>query len=277
MTLDNWDDLKFVLAMSRHGTMSAAARYLDTNVATVSRRIERLSGDLDTPLFEKRGQTFVATPAAKRLAEMAEGFDQTLRWEVGRLQAGSDAGSIHLNVAAPPAVHQAYTLPRMHELSETMPQVNMTLTEKVFAQGLGDADIQVRIGRPEGGRLKARKFRNYALRVYHGADHKLDGQWIGMSLRYPDHDILRQIYTDAAETPRYRVEEMTLVHHMVTTTGLPGALPDFMVRPEDNLVVADLPDNELPSELWITYHETRQSDETLRAVVDWLCRVAATG
>jgi hypothetical protein len=32
MALDSWDDLKFVLAMTRHGTMSAAARYLDTNV-----------------------------------------------------------------------------------------------------------------------------------------------------------------------------------------------------------------------------------------------------
>ena len=39
MSLKNWDDLKFCLALDRYGTMTAAADHLDTNTATVSRRI----------------------------------------------------------------------------------------------------------------------------------------------------------------------------------------------------------------------------------------------
>ncbi|UWQ16592.1 LysR family transcriptional regulator [Jannaschia sp. M317] len=272
MNLDNWDDLKFVLAMQRHGTMSAAARFLDTNVATVSRRIERISQELDLPLFEKRGQGFVPTDAAKRLAEVAEGIDHELRGLLGNLQSNDVTGNIPIEIAAPPAVHSHYMFPRMMELSEVLPNILLTLTDKVFAQGLGEADIQIRIGRPEGGRLKARKFRDYALRVYHGAGHVLDGNWVGLSHRYPDADLLRDIYPDALPKPRYRVEEMPLVHQLVRQTGLPGVLPDFMVKDGDGLVLADLPENCVDGELWITYHETRHSDANLRAVVDWLCK-----
>ncbi len=272
MNLDNWDDLRFVLAMKRHGTMSAAARYLDTNVATVSRRIERLSQDLSLPLFEKRGQTFVATNAAESLSKIAEELDQRLRGEVSNLHATRGSMKTAIEIAAPPAVHQHYVLPRTAELTDYLPHVLLTLTDKAFAQGLGNADIQVRVGRPEGGRLKARKFRDYSLRVYHGRDHKLCGEWVGQSQRYPDADMLRDVYTEAAPQPRYRVEEMPTVRDLVRSTGLPGLLPDFMVADDDpDLVLADLPNNDLPGELWITYHETRHSDSTLRAVVDWFC------
>ena len=270
--MENWDDLKFVLAMMRHGTMSAAARYLDTNVATVSRRLERIAQTLDTTLFEKRGQIFVATPAAERLGRLAEDVDQRLRGVLAELRAGDGASPVPLEVAAPPAVHSRFLMPNLRALSEALPQVLLTLTDKVFAQGLGEADIQIRIGRPEGGRLKARKFRDYALRVYHRADRPIDGEWVGLSQRYPDADHLRKIHPGADPRPRYRVEEMPQVYEIVRETGLPGLLPDFMVAEGDGLRLADLPENEVRGELWIAYHETRHGDAMLRAVVDWLCQ-----
>jgi DNA-binding transcriptional LysR family regulator len=271
MRLENWDDLKFVLAMTRHGTMSAAARHLDTNVATVSRRLERMSQELDLPLFEKRGQSFVATETALRLAEVAEGIDQRLRSEIGLIRETDLRQHVGLEIAAPPAVHLHYLVPRMMELHNTFPQVQMTLTDKVVTQGLGEADIQIRIGRPEGGRLRARKFRDYTMRVYHKLDATLDGDWIGLSNRYPEADLLREVYPDAKPFPRYRVEELPLVHQLARMTGLPGMLPDFMVGPDDGLVPAQLEDNDRPGELWIAYHETRHNDVTLRAVIDWIC------
>ncbi|MEM7490614.1 MAG: LysR family transcriptional regulator [Pseudomonadota bacterium] len=274
MPVENWDDLKFVLAMKRHGTMSAAARFLDTNVATVSRRIERLSSDLNLPLFEKRGQSFVPTAAADRLAVVAEELDQRLRSEVSNIHSIDAARRVPIEIAAPPAVHQRYVLPRTGELNDYLPQVLLTLTDKVYAQGLGEADIQVRIGRPEGGRLKARKFRDYSLKVYHGRMAELSGDWIGLSHRYPDADLLRDVYTSAHSLPRYRVEEMPMALEMVKMTGLPALLPDFMVGPDDDLMEADLPGNDIPGELWITYHETRHADTTLRAVVDWFCGIS---
>ena len=271
--MENWDDLRFVLAMIRHGTMSAAARRLDTNVATVSRRLERVSQTLDTPLYEKRGQGFVATAAAERLGRIAEDLDQRLRGTVASLGDGEGDGQpVPIELAAPPAVHAAFLLPHLDALSRELPHVRLTLSDKVFAQGLGEADVQVRIGRPDGGRLKARKFLDFELAVYHRAGRALDGRWVGLSQRYPDANHLRRIYADAAPDPLYRVEEMPMVYEIVRRTGLPGLLPEFMVRDGDGLARAELPDNALPGELWIAYHETRHGDGVLRAVIEWLCR-----
>ena len=270
--MENWDDLKFVLAMMRHRTMSAAARYLQTNVATVSRRLDRIALALETPLFEKRGHVYAPTVAAERLGALAEEIDHRLRGTLASLHADDGETLVALELAAPPAVHAHFLLPNLRALSRDLPQVLLTLTDRVFAQGLGEADLQVRIGRPDGGRLRARKFRDYRLFVYHGREHVLDGQWIGMSQLYPDADAMRRVYPNAAPRPRYRVGEMPMVHQAIRMTGLPGLLPDFMVSEDDGIVKADLPHYALSGELWLTYHETRHGDSTLRSVVDWLCR-----
>jgi DNA-binding transcriptional LysR family regulator len=273
--MDNWDDLRFVLAMSRHGTMSAAARHLSTNVATVSRRLDRLSQDLGLPLFEKRGQGWVGTPTARRLADLAESVDQELR---GRslAQAASGGGApCPIEIAAPPAVHAALLVPRVGALLARFPQLRPSFADKMLSQGLGEADIQIRVDRPEGGRLKARRLMSYVSHVHHGADHRLDGRWIGLGPRYAEADKLPLLYPGADPLPMVRVGSMGALAGLAAETGLPAYLPDFLARRHPGLRVADLPDNARARELWIAYHETRHGDETLRAVVDWIVAAAA--
>ena len=49
--MKNWDDLRYLIAVHKTGSMSAAARLLDTNPATVSRRLARLGETLGCDLF----------------------------------------------------------------------------------------------------------------------------------------------------------------------------------------------------------------------------------
>ena len=49
--MQNWVNLKFCLALERYQTMTAAARALGTNTATVSRRIDRLTEEASEPRF----------------------------------------------------------------------------------------------------------------------------------------------------------------------------------------------------------------------------------
>ena len=271
MQIDNWDDLRFVLAMARRGTMSAAARDLSTNVATVSRRLDRLTRELRVPLFEKRGTGYVATRAADSLARLAEGLEQALRAGIADIRAEQGSMEVALEISAPPGVHRRFLLPRTDELAARLPHLTLTLRDKARSMGLGGADIEIRAGRPEGGRLKARKFRDYAMRVFHRADRPLDDAWIGLAHCLSDAIPLHLLHPDAARLPRYRVDSLPLALEMAQKTGCAVLLPDFMVEPAHGLVAADLPENAVPGELWIAYHETRHGDPTLRAVVDWYC------
>jgi DNA-binding transcriptional LysR family regulator len=273
--MDNWDDLRFVLAMSRHGTMSAAARRLSTNVATVSRRLDRLSQDLGLPLFEKRGQHWVATPAADRLTEIAATIDQELRSSALAQATEAEGMPVSLEIAAPPAVNAALLLPRVDEMVARFPHIRPSLANKVLSQGIGDADIQIRVGRPEGGRLRARRLLSYVSRVYHGRVHLLDGRWLGLTRRYAEADQLPAIYPDADPIPTVSVEEMSVLAALAAQTGLPAYIPDFLAAQHEALQAADLPDNARDRELWIAYHETRHGDEALRSVIDWIVEIAA--
>jgi DNA-binding transcriptional LysR family regulator len=49
----DWDDLRFFLAVARSGRLTAAARRLSADHATVSRRIASLEQALKAKLFER--------------------------------------------------------------------------------------------------------------------------------------------------------------------------------------------------------------------------------
>lgn len=90
--MENWNDLRICLALHRFGTMSAAASYLGANVATVSRRIHKLSEQMDQPLFTKKGVIWTATPFAMHFISWAEQTEWRLADLVGK--ENSDVTSV---------------------------------------------------------------------------------------------------------------------------------------------------------------------------------------
>src|SRR3546814_20404684 len=61
----DWNDLRYVLALARHGSLSAAARSLKVNHATVARRVAALEAVLGPPLFDPHARGYRATPEAQ--------------------------------------------------------------------------------------------------------------------------------------------------------------------------------------------------------------------
>jgi len=62
MHRDNWDDLRFVLAVAETGSVSAAARRLGVNHATVLRRVAGFEDRLNTALFERKTNGYSVPP-----------------------------------------------------------------------------------------------------------------------------------------------------------------------------------------------------------------------
>src|SRR3954447_23834988 len=59
----DWDDLRFVLAVARGGTLSAAARALATTQPTVGRRISAFEDAVGARLFHRQPTGYVPTAA----------------------------------------------------------------------------------------------------------------------------------------------------------------------------------------------------------------------
>jgi Bacterial regulatory helix-turn-helix protein, lysR family len=71
----NWDDLRYFLAVARTGTLSAAAKQLGTEHTTVARHIQALEDELNCRLFHKSHSGYGLTDAGERLLSDAEAIE----------------------------------------------------------------------------------------------------------------------------------------------------------------------------------------------------------
>ena len=72
----DWNDLKFALAVARHGSLSAAARALGTTQPTVSRRLAGLERKTGVKLFERRKDGLTPTQLGAALTEGLDLMDE---------------------------------------------------------------------------------------------------------------------------------------------------------------------------------------------------------
>lgn len=87
----NWDDLRFFLVLSRHRTLSSAARELRVAQPTVGRRISALERRVGAELFVRSSSGFSLTPSGARALGFAQRMEQDAMAAERRL-AGRDVG-----------------------------------------------------------------------------------------------------------------------------------------------------------------------------------------
>ncbi|OWK20413.1 hypothetical protein AJ88_30495 [Mesorhizobium amorphae CCBAU 01583] len=74
----NWDDVRIFLAVARAGQILGAAKRLELNHATVSRRIAALEDALRTKLFRRLTTGSELTPAGERFLDIAERMESDM-------------------------------------------------------------------------------------------------------------------------------------------------------------------------------------------------------
>lgn len=67
-----WDDLKYVLAIARHGTLSEAGSSLSVSHTTVGRRLKAFEEKLGARVFDRTPEGFVATAVGADIIEVAD-------------------------------------------------------------------------------------------------------------------------------------------------------------------------------------------------------------
>ncbi len=86
----DWDDLRFLLSISRCGTLSAAGKRLGVSHSTVGRRLAALEQTLGCKAFERHPDGYVPTEDGQALIAIAERMEEQA-FVVDRRIAGRDA------------------------------------------------------------------------------------------------------------------------------------------------------------------------------------------
>lgn len=164
----NWDDVRIFLAVARAGQILGAARRLELNHATVSRRIAALERALGAKLFRRLTTGSELTAEGERFLAAAERIEADMIAARADVAGDSDEVAGAVRIGAPDGFGVAFLAPRLGALTERHPQLTIQLVPvpRSFSLSRREADIAITVERPTEGRLVAAKLVDYTLGLY---------------------------------------------------------------------------------------------------------------
>jgi molybdate transport repressor ModE-like protein len=156
----DWNDLRYLLAVHRHGSLARAAKELKVTKATASRRLAALEKSLGTRLVERKPAGLVLTEAGRDAISAAERVDAALGSLQERLAVKDDArpaGTVRLT--APQWIAARFIIPALPDLAKQHPGLDVQLvgTNQLLNLAQREADVAIRNVRPKHKSLAARK------------------------------------------------------------------------------------------------------------------------
>ncbi len=167
----HWDDARIFLAIARAGTLSGAADKMNMGIATLSRRLDRLEQALNVPLFSRHQSGYRLTDDGEALLARAEALEYAglAFGEAAQLQ-GHVAGVVRLATSDNLATH--FILPSLKGLLDHYPELRVEVLSGVQPVNLHrrDADLAIRMVKPEAGHLTLKRLGTVGFGVYGAAD-----------------------------------------------------------------------------------------------------------
>jgi molybdate transport repressor ModE-like protein len=152
------DDMALLAAVSRMGSISAAARSRGVAISTAARRLDGLEAALKLRLVDRRADGARLTAAGQRLAVLAEPLEAQIASIERAAAALRDSGPASVRVTATETIIANRLAPALPLLWARHPDISITLqTQNAVVSLAGrEADIAVRMSRPDGAALIVR-------------------------------------------------------------------------------------------------------------------------
>lgn len=280
----NWDDLRIFLAVARAGQILGAAKRLDLNHATVSRRIAALEEALGTRLFRRLTTGSEPTPAGERLLALAERMEAEAIAAAAQVGGESDSVSGTVRVGAPDGFGVAFLAPRLGGLVERHPALTIQLVPvpRNFSLSRREADIAITTERPTEGRLVAQKLVDYTLGLFAARSyveaHGLPGSPAGLAghrlVGYVPDLVINPTLDYAAEfspdwSPRFMISSALGQAEAIRAGAGIGIVHTFVARSMPDLVPVPAA-RPIRRAYWLVYHESMRGLTRIRVVADFV-------
>lgn len=168
-----WDDTRAFLAVARCGTLSAAASQLNLGIATLSRRIERLETALKLPLFVRQQSGYQLTEDGADLIEKAEALEAAAQAFTSEADLQTQMSG-HVRLATAENLATELILPALPEFRAQYPELLVEVVTDISTTNLHrrDADLAVRMVRPERGNVTLRRLGTLGYGLYCSPDYE---------------------------------------------------------------------------------------------------------
>ena len=281
----NWDDLRYFLAVSNEGSLSAAARLLRVNPATVSRHVDSLEARFGVRLFDRRQDGYGLTPAGEKLMARAAGIE-TEMFALARAFDAEDRGLAGtVTVTATESLTGPFLIRNLPLLRQQHPGIRLHIVNEYRMLNLSrrEADVAIRMGRPEQGDLVIRKIAVMGLGLY-AAPAYLEARGVpetAADLRrhavidwldgFPETAPVTWLRRMMADRPAVFSTNPASGRLAAARAGVGIALVPCMVAETVDDVVRVLPDEAIPTiDLWLLVHRDLARLAKVRVVLDFI-------
>lgn len=281
----DWDDFRFILAIVRGGSVSAAAKHLGMDHATVIRRVDRLEQRLSAKLFDRRKTGYVLTDAGQTVATHAETIESAVVANHAAVSGSRAQLTGAVRIGAPDGFGTYFLAPRLKNFTELYPDLDLELvaTARLFSLSKREADVAITLSMPSEGRIVGRKLLDYGLGLYAApsyldahaaivtrddlAGHRFVG-YIDELLYTPELDYLPLISPKISA----RFRSANLIAQLNATRAGYGiaVLPHFMARCHPELSAVLSKDVSLLRSFWLLMHDGSKDLARVRAVADYI-------
>jgi DNA-binding transcriptional LysR family regulator len=164
----NWDDLRYFLAVARTRTLSAAAEQLGTEHTTVARHIQALEDELNSRLFHRSNSGYGLTDAGERLLAGAEAIESAYVFAKAAVSSEGQPISGTVRIGAPDGFGNVFLAPRVWALTNRHPKLEIEILagSRLFSLLKREADIAIGHSSPEQIRLVSRRLTDFRMYVY---------------------------------------------------------------------------------------------------------------
>lgn len=282
----NWDDVRVFLAVARAGQILGAARRLELNHATVSRRIATLEEALRAKLFRRLTTGSELTPAGQRFLEIAERMEADVIAARSAVAGEGDDISGTVRIGAPDGFGVAFLARHLGELTAQHRELTIQLVPvpRSFSLSRREADIVITVERPTEGRLVAGKLVDYSLGLFasrsYAEDHGLPKSVAELSghtligyvpdlIVSPSLDYEAEFSADWRST--FAISSALGQAEAVRAGAGIGILHTFVARSMPELVPVEII-APIRRAYWLVYHETVRPLRRVQTVASFISK-----
>ena len=276
--MPDWEDLRHFAALAQGKSLSAAARRLGVDHATVARRVAALEDALKLKLVDRRPRAYVLTADGERIALLAARMEEE-SYAVERAARASQAGLAgSVTISAPPTLTNTLIAPRLGELTARHPGLQVRLIGEKRAASLArrEADVAVRLSRPEENTLVARRVGSFSFALYAAPAYLAAHATAAYAFIAYDEsldDVPQQQWLKTVAGPRSIVARINDLegHRSAACAGVGvAALPLFMGEGDARLARVATRAKPVSREVWLVVHQDMRRAAPVRAALDFL-------
>ncbi|HRQ64556.1 MAG TPA: LysR family transcriptional regulator [Xanthomonadaceae bacterium] len=277
-----WDDLRYLLAIAREGSLAGAARSLGVNHSTAFRRLHALEAQLGVRLFERLPEGYVTTPEGETIRRHAEQVEDAVL-ALERTVAGADyrlSGRVRLTT--PAGLAQDYVAPLLPTFRVQHPdiEVEIAVSDTDFDLARREADLALRATSQPPEFLVGRKVADLDWCFMASPDYIAKrGRPQGVDALH-DHDLIgasdsfRRVSAFAWLERQCGARIVARADHLLTMAAMACAGLGIAMLPSDlhraNLERLFVADTGAPGQLWLLTHPDLRRVARIRAFSDFL-------